>query len=268
MDKFDYEKKIFGNLKIDKDSKNLGGLRVVRCLDAIGPVRGRILEVGCGAGHFLRAIKNERPDLEIHGFDISKNSINVARSYNDGIIYSVASAGYLPYKDCTFDAVIVFDVLEHLPEVETPVREINRVLKDDGIFHGFVPCEGQPLTIYWLLWKFGLFYRVKERLAGHIQRFTTRGVLNLMERNGLDCIDKSYSFHFFGELLDFLIFLMKDIQSRGKVNQAAIAASEEKRGRNPVRWLERKWEIFRYYESRLLKRFPASGVHLTCRKDA
>ncbi len=106
------------------------------------PTRGAVLEVGSGEGKFLRTMTVERPELRVHGCDIREWEVP-----QPGVEFRLMTRD-IPYADATFDAVVVVDVLEHVPEPEHMVAEIARVLKPDGRFVGFVPIEGEPRSAY------------------------------------------------------------------------------------------------------------------------
>ncbi|MCD8336071.1 MAG: class I SAM-dependent methyltransferase, partial [Lachnospiraceae bacterium] len=70
----------------------------------------------------------------------------IATDYSDGMIreakkgrcpenlrFEVADAEHLPYGDDSFDAVIIANALHIVPNPQKALREIDRVLKDDGI---------------------------------------------------------------------------------------------------------------------------------------
>jgi SAM-dependent methyltransferase len=52
----------------------------------------------------------------------------------------------LPYEDGYFDRVLAIHVLEHLPNLPAALKEIRRVVKDDGVFSVVIPCEGSLAT--------------------------------------------------------------------------------------------------------------------------
>ncbi len=65
-----------------------------------------------------------------------------------GGAYLVADAARIPAADASYDIVLLFDLLEHVPDVGRCVAEIARILKPGGLFHGFVPLEAQPKTLF------------------------------------------------------------------------------------------------------------------------
>jgi 2-polyprenyl-6-hydroxyphenyl methylase/3-demethylubiquinone-9 3-methyltransferase len=72
------------------------------------------------------------------GIDLSLNSIKAAQEHakksNLQIDYQCGVAENLPYEENTFDAVVCFDVLEHVEDWKKVIGEIYRVLNKNGIF--------------------------------------------------------------------------------------------------------------------------------------
>jgi SAM-dependent methyltransferase len=265
---FDYEDEsiIEGRGTGDLRPRDLALTRLERCLEAfVGlPDGAKLLEVGCGAGRQARTVKKLRSGLQVYGTDLSQRAINEARTYNDGVEYEVADAKRLPYNDATFDAVMLFDVLEHVPDVERVVREIARVTKPGGLFHGFIPIEGQPRTLFYrlrnsqrlpiALWK-------RDRI-GHIQQLTDNGVEQIFRNCGFSIRDMSYSFHLCGQLFDVIDYWHRDrladpnLSARNKKGVALFA----RLAFFPL------WRVA-YWEDRLRARSNrATGLHLTAAK--
>jgi len=87
-----------------------------------------ILDVGCGNGKILDPLA--RAGFEVTGIDISRNALlGLPRSMVQG------DARNLAFKNCTFEAVVCYDVLQHLLEGERneAVREMSRVLAPGGM---------------------------------------------------------------------------------------------------------------------------------------
>ncbi len=94
--------------------------------------RGRVLEVGCAYGYLLRALEDR---FECAGIDVSEHAISVARTITKAPLECGDVMELLPRKpDDTFDAVLAFDILEHLPEGQIPevLSQIGRVLRPGG----------------------------------------------------------------------------------------------------------------------------------------
>ena len=136
----------------------------------------------------------------------------MASSYDDGVVYTLASATALPYADNTFDTIILFDVLEHIPGAGPfeSLTEIQRVLKPGGVFHALIPCEGQPGTLFWLLWKLKLGGDLKVRHGDHIQRFERSSFIRQIEEAGFSIKRVRYSMHYFGQVKDVLTYVARE----------------------------------------------------------
>ncbi len=95
-----------------------------------------VLDVGCGiAVHALRAAGRCRL---VAGFDCDERQLAIGRRLMAGqgarnlcLLKGDAQAGF-PFADGTFDKVLLLDVLEHLRDRQTALREAGRVLRDDG----------------------------------------------------------------------------------------------------------------------------------------
>ncbi|MEI6043831.1 MAG: class I SAM-dependent methyltransferase [Chloroflexota bacterium] len=262
---FDYEDEtiIEGRGTGDLRPHDLALTRLERCLAAFKglPSGAEVLEVGCGAGRQARTVKKLRPDLQLYGCDLSQRAITEARSYNDNVEYKIADANRLPYEDDRFEAVMLFDVLEHVPEVERVVGEIARVLKAGGLFHGFIPIEGQPSTLFYRLrnsprWPIA---RWKRERIGHIQQLTDSVVVEIFQRKGFSVQSMTYSFHLAGQLHDIADYWRRD----------RLADPQLSRQRKKVVALLARliffptWRIA-YWEDRLRSNSKvATGLHLT-----
>lgn len=121
-------------------------LRFWQALDAITFARwrktirpgARLLDIGCAQGR--STFKVAGPDLDVVAFDISKALVRQAIDRADRIgasahvTFLVADANTLPFVDESFDYVLTYGVLHHLPEPRDICREIGRILKPGGTF--------------------------------------------------------------------------------------------------------------------------------------
>lgn len=86
---------------------------------------GSILEVGCGTGYWLRWLQG-RAD-RVAGVDLSDRMI--ARAKDSGALLVRACAESLPWRDATFDRVLVINALHHFSDRDAFFAEARRVLK-------------------------------------------------------------------------------------------------------------------------------------------
>lgn len=96
----------------------------------------RVLDVGTGGG--LLAEELRQIDLRVTGFDLSQKSLAAAKAYGQNTVnqvdYHVGNAIHLPYPMKSFDIVVSADVLEHIHDWPSAIKEISRVLKPGGLF--------------------------------------------------------------------------------------------------------------------------------------
>jgi SAM-dependent methyltransferase len=274
MTDFDYEVSIWGEGVATTAWSDPTSFRLRRSLKAVQalPAGARVLEVGAGAGQFIRAIKKQFPNLECHGSDISREALERARRCMDGVIYDLNNPERLPYDDASIDAVLILDVVEHVTDPAGLLAEVRRVLKPEGIFYCFVPCEGDSLSIWNFLDHLGLKKNLTRRFAGHINYFSRRALFDLFVSQGFRRERTVYSEHFFGQLLGILAFnLMARAAKRQGVaqlnNETYFQHQDVGTQKTSVLGLLKKIiNSFIYLESALLKKIPSPNVHSFLRK--
>jgi SAM-dependent methyltransferase len=98
----------------------------------LGPIRGLVLDAGCGTGGFLALLGRVRPDLVRVGVEWDAGAAVRARE-KSGAPVARGSVNTLPFRDAAFQAVISADVLCH--DAVDPVAalaEFRRVLVPGG----------------------------------------------------------------------------------------------------------------------------------------
>ena len=92
-----------------------------------------ILDVGCGAGHYLRSLKRLIScGFSYTGVDSCSLYIDLARQAFSGqanVSFEIGDIYQLPFLDSTFDIVISSNVFLHLPSIEKPLQELCRVAR-------------------------------------------------------------------------------------------------------------------------------------------
>ena len=92
----------------------------------------KLLGLGCSNGNFtLAASRKVGGEVDICGFDISKKSLNDAQSKGiNTVLYDLNKE--LPLKAHSCDIIVSDQVIEHLTNPETFIKEVYRVLKPGG----------------------------------------------------------------------------------------------------------------------------------------
>jgi len=97
------------------------------------PVKGKLLDVGCGNGNFFPFFNKVRPDWDIYGCEYNKEfresvlSMPGVKGFHDGPLDALPS----DYPD--FDLVTQFFVIEHLTDPVGVMRQIRNVLNPGGL---------------------------------------------------------------------------------------------------------------------------------------
>jgi SAM-dependent methyltransferase len=136
-----------------------------------GPPLQRVLEIGCATGELIAAM----PAAQRVGLDISAANIAAARvrfpeiEFHCGDFRSVSPSG--------FDAVILSDVLEHVPDDAEFLRDAAQL--------GEIVLVNLPLEDNWLNDRraYG-----PQDVSGHLRRYALADGLALFDRAGLDVI--------------------------------------------------------------------------------
>jgi SAM-dependent methyltransferase len=135
------------------------------------PEDARCCEIGCGAGIFLEYL--EKRNLRALGIDISQEAVEVAaRRFSSSRLVSVRRASLDQIHE-KFDAVFIFEVLEHVEDEARFLKYISdNLLKEDGKVFISVPSH------QWLFSKGDSYY-------GHLRRYEKPDLKEKLEKAGL-----------------------------------------------------------------------------------
>lgn len=163
-------------------------------LSLVEPGVKRIFEFGCGGGGMARAIRASNPGVHYVGVDLMLEPLQRAREFVDVAICrdlnlvgdwrddAELAAALPPGK---FDHAIFGDVLEHLMDPESIVRQAADRLVPGGSLLACIPnvqhwsVIAQLILGKWPRHDSGLFDRT------HIRWFTLNDMVDLMEQAGL-----------------------------------------------------------------------------------
>ena len=138
-----------------------------------GPMR--ILDWGCGTGGNFRMLSRFG---RVTSVDASDLSLELCRARGMSDVIKAATLQEFPVQD-QYDLVTNFDVLEHIADDEGFLRDLHRVLTDNGHVLVTVPA-------YQFLWS------DLDRLLGHVRRYNKRDLVRCCEKAGFTVSVASY----------------------------------------------------------------------------
>ena len=150
---------------------------------------GRLLDVGCGGGHFMAAAAERgwRP----LGADLSHEACAAARRRTGAPVVE-ADAAALPFRDGTLDVVTLVSVLDHTTQPLAAVREAARVLRPGGVLAVRVPNGGFHASWAHVLGRLGPVARWRHWDTYPVLRvfaFGQRALRRIVERAGFDVLE-------------------------------------------------------------------------------
>lgn len=113
----------------EENAMTVNAERRLAKIEKIKPEKGKILDVGCAAGFFLNVANRE---WEVAGVELSEYASSYAMD-RFGLPVKNGALKDAAYPDKTFDVVTMWDFVEHLVDPIEDLKEVGRVLKDDGL---------------------------------------------------------------------------------------------------------------------------------------
>ena len=137
--------------------------------------QGRVLDIGCGKGSFLKSFKAVRAGWQYVGVEPSRDEAALAR--RDGTLeIHEGMFGTVPLERDSFDLVAIMHVLEHVSRPADVVRQMRDIIKPGGLLFVEVP---HTLDL-------NMFYDVL--LFEHLYHFQPATLAWLLQREGFDVV--------------------------------------------------------------------------------
>ena len=177
-----------------------------------------ILDIGGYDGYISYRLKKIFPNLMIKVVDTDGIGLELAK--NRGLNVICASALELPIKDKEFDIVFCFDLIEHIKEDVKLLRELSRVLKDDGKIILTTPMKDGV--------SFPMLNKRKNEIInknwGHVRKgYSSDQIKELFKLNHFIIDKEDRYFNYFSRLVyRFTILLGIHLRGIGLLYQAII----------------------------------------------
>jgi 2-polyprenyl-3-methyl-5-hydroxy-6-metoxy-1,4-benzoquinol methylase len=146
-----------------------------------------LLEVGCGSGDFSKSIKDKLPDLIVWGIEPSEVAADQASRKLDHVICGSFEADLPELEGRQFDCIVFNDVLEHLPDPGTVLKDCRKYLTSDGCIVASIPNILFFYEISKILIEEDWEYRSHGILDNtHLRFFTRKSIVRMFATSGYD----------------------------------------------------------------------------------
>lgn len=163
-------------------------------------LKDKVIEIGAGTGNVARYLQqNGYEDISVG--EMHLNGLKYAKSYGMKECYQFDLLD-TPFEN-EFDAVCMFDVLEHIPDDTIALKNVFKMLNNNGKIILTVPSH------MWL-------WNRDDAVAGHKIRYTKKELVEKLEKNGFDVLTARYFFISITPLLFLRRVLNKDDGSKVK----------------------------------------------------
>jgi len=140
---------------------------------------GRIMDIGCSSGFFLRLLRQRFPNCAIVGADCVLGPLErLSRSMQDVPLLQFDLLK-CPWPDHSFDALILLNVLEHIEDDLGAAQQVHRILKPGGVAIIEVPA-GPGL------------YDVYDQELLHFRRYRMADLLDKLRTAGFEILERSH----------------------------------------------------------------------------
>jgi SAM-dependent methyltransferase len=130
----------------------------------------RVLDLGCGAGRFVAALRDAGADAV--GVEIAEAALDRARLVAPGAdLRLLEEDGSIPLEHASVDLVWCSEVLEHVADGGLLLQEARRVLRPGGRVLVTVPCHGRVKNVAIALARFDAHF---DPQGQHLRFFTAR----------------------------------------------------------------------------------------------
>lgn len=168
-----------------KNPNPLARLLTDRFFDCIGhtlaplPETYRILEVGCGPGESTRRLQRLLQGRYLEASEFEQRLVDLHLSRGFPVPLSQESVYAMHRDEDEFDCVLLLEVLEHLEDFETALREIFRVARHSVI----ISVPNEPL---WRVLNFarGKYWSDWGNTPGHLNHWSRRELVALIANYG------------------------------------------------------------------------------------
>ena len=144
-----------------------------------GKGSGRVLDIGCGVGDFLHSM--EELGWQVEGIEPSEEATTIAKKRTKARVYTPEEIGQL--NDEHYDLITMWHVLEHVDDLKTEIKQLERLLKKGGrlvlALPNFRSYDAQYYKNYWAAYD----------VPRHLNHFCKKSIYKIFSNSELDLIE-------------------------------------------------------------------------------
>lgn len=179
------------------------------------PTNGKLLDVGCGNGSFMKAFNHEYPNWEMTGLELDDKNKSIVESIKGVKKLHVGEVDTLDEK---YDLIVLIHALEHITEPIYLLQKIKNILNPGGFLFIEVPdLKTSPFDLL---------------IADHCSHFTIDTLSNVVVNAGYEIVNK---------IADFVpkeLSLLASIQNENKSQGLYIDESSESIALDNIEWMK------------------------------
>jgi 2-polyprenyl-3-methyl-5-hydroxy-6-metoxy-1,4-benzoquinol methylase len=146
-----------------------------------------VLDIGCASGYIARELKAK--NCHVIGIEINEKMAREAQEFCDQVlVFDVEEIQELPFKNGSFDVIILADILEHLKRPDTVLVNLKKYLANNGFIIASIPNVARLENRFRLL--FGNFDYQEGGILnkGHLRFFTLKTTKELFRATGYEIL--------------------------------------------------------------------------------
>jgi trans-aconitate methyltransferase len=194
-------RQLMGDMHIGARTRKMHILREIKKFNFDGKL---ILDAGCGKGDYVFIFANKYPHATIEGIEIDQVNYEICNQQNG--LLKIPNATFKHHDLCEsfgnekYDFICSVDVLEHIEEDGTALKNMFSALRSDGLLLIHVPLIAEPF-----------FKRIRkmERQPDHVRDgYEEVDLLKKIRNNGFIIKEKKYTFALYRGALAWEVWKM------------------------------------------------------------
>ena len=144
----------------------------------------RILEIGCACGATLREIGMQNPRAKLYGVELNESAAAIAAPFAKILSMNVEKLELTDIPE-RFDYIIMGDVIEHLLDPWSAIRNMRELLVPGGSIVASIPNVAHISNLYHVLCGRWTYEDMGVRDRTHFRFFTKYEIVQLFENAGV-----------------------------------------------------------------------------------